>query len=73
MSGHIPLSMKRKRRLAWRHWETWASLLLCGVCAGVGGWLGQRFAHPGMGGALGGCVGGRLHRLAVTRIARRHA
>ena len=65
------LSTKQKRRLAYRHWETWAGLCLCAGCAGLGGWLGQASSHPSLGAAVGGALGGWL--FSRSRIAKQVA
>lgn len=60
------------RELA-RHWETWAGLLLCGLCAGAGGYASavyfQRSPLPVL---LGGALGGLIYSLAVRFVRRRY-
>ncbi len=68
----MPLSMKQKRRLAYRHWETWVGLCLCGLCGGLGAWLGQATLHPSLGGAAGGALGGWLFSRITMQVARRY-
>lgn len=67
---HLP--MKRRRQLAWRHWETWTSVLPCGLAAVLGGWLGQQLLHPHLGGIVGGAIGGALFSRARNHAIRRH-
>ena len=66
------LPTKRKRRLAWRHWETWLGALLCGLAAVLGSWSGRHFLHPQLGAAVGGAIGGLLLSRMTSRVIRRH-
>ena len=64
--------MRVSLRRLYRHWEMWAGLALCGLCAGVGGVLGSTyFGHSalpaGVGGGIGGYVLSRIHRYVVQR------
>lgn len=50
-------------------WRWWAGILACGLCGGLGGYLGQAYGHPSLGAALGGGIGGYV-LLRVTRHLR---
>lgn len=41
-------------------WQWWLGILACGLCGGVGGYLGQLQGYPALGAALGGGIGGVL-------------
>jgi hypothetical protein len=50
----------------------WAGLLLCGLCAGVGGYLGSSYfgrtpVPAAIGGGIGGYLLSRVHRYVVER------
>jgi len=44
--------------LAFRHWQTWLGLLICGLCAVAGGFLGVAIGSKYLGLAIGGGIGG---------------
>ncbi|QEE23150.1 hypothetical protein CS053_00530 [Rhodanobacter glycinis] len=64
--------MKRKRRLAWRRWETWVGAMLCGLAALLGNWLGHDFRHPQLGALVGGIAGSLLLSRMTRHVIRRH-
>ena len=59
-----------------RHWQTWAGLIVCGVCAGVGSALGGIIGAPPVGSlvgaAIGGGIGGFIFSQVAISVARRH-
>ncbi|CAG9196349.1 conserved hypothetical protein [Burkholderia vietnamiensis] len=57
---------------SWRHWQTWAGLLACALCAALGAGLSARAGHPVVGAVVGGAVGGFVFGQAVVRVARAH-
>jgi hypothetical protein len=63
---------RRAYRRTWRHWQTWAGLFACAICAGVGGGLGAFSAHPIVGAIIGGGVGGFVFGQATVLVARSH-
>jgi hypothetical protein len=63
---------RRAYRRSWRHWQTWASLLACAICAGLGSGLGAFLVHPIVGATIGGNVGGFVFAQTTVRVARLH-
>lgn len=63
-------------RRSFRHWETWAGLVVCVVCAEVGAALGDMLGTQPLGGmvgtGIGGGVGGLIFSQVVISVARRH-
>jgi hypothetical protein len=64
--------MRVPLRRLYRHWAMWVGLGLCGLCAGIGGFLGSAyFGHgavpAGLGGGIGGYLVSRIHRYVVER------
>jgi hypothetical protein len=58
---------------AYAHWEAWAGVLLCGLCAGVGGYLsGLYFSHSIIPPALGGGIGGYFQSRILDYVIRRY-
>jgi hypothetical protein len=64
-----PLERRRILRhcapMTFRHWETWAALFGCAVCAATGWYLGWIFgsggwAAPWVGAGLGAAIGGAI-------------
>jgi hypothetical protein len=54
------------------HWEMWAGLILCGLCAGVasllgGVYFGRTPVPAAIGGGIGGYLLSRVHRYVVRR------
>ncbi len=52
---------------AFRHWQTWGGLVLCGVLAGAGAYFGGTVGTVILGG-LGGFIYGQI----VTHVVLRH-
>jgi hypothetical protein len=55
--------LRRCAPMTFRHWQTWAALFACGVCAGLGGYLGWVvstgfWGGPWIGAGLGALIGG---------------
>ena len=63
---------RRAYRRSWRHWQTWAGLLACAMCAAVGAGLGAYTTHPIAGVVIGSGVGGFVFGQAAVRVARSH-
>ncbi|NVI09372.1 hypothetical protein FSB64_38110 [Paraburkholderia sp. JPY454] len=63
---------RRAFRRTWRHWETWAGLLGCAICAGLGSGLGALADHTVVGALIGGGVGGFVFGQATVHVARSH-
>lgn len=63
---------RRAYRRIWRHWQTWAGLLACAMCAAVGEGLGAFSAQPIVGGVIGGGVGGFVFGQTTVRVVRSH-
>ena len=53
-----------------RHWQTWAGLLACGICAGAGARFGGVLGSSLVGAAVGGGVGGFIFNQALIHVAR---
>lgn len=70
----------RERGRRWRrayhkslqHTPTLAALLICGLCAGLGGYIGSRMEMGMLGAMLGGGLGGFIFGQVVTIVARKH-
>ena len=75
-SNMNPEELRRVRRelygKAFRYWETWLGLLACGLCAGLGTFVGEAFGHSLIGAGIGGGIGGFVFSQIVVRIQRRH-
>lgn len=66
------VNWRRASHRSWRHWQTWAGLLVCAICAGVGAGLGAFAAHRIVGAIIGGGVGGFVFGQTIVRVARSH-
>src|SRR5687767_7461066 len=57
---------------AFRHWQTWAALLACGLSPLLGGWVGawvgSQFGARFLGGLLGAGVGGGIGGFVVGQV-----
>ena len=71
---------KEVQRRAWRrvygktfrHWQTWAGLFACGICAGAGARFGGVLGLSLVGAAVGGGIGGFIFSQAFIHVARRY-
>ncbi|MDP9651481.1 hypothetical protein J2793_006956 [Paraburkholderia caledonica] len=63
---------RRAYRRTWRHWRTWAGLLACALCAGLGSRLGASVDHATVGAMIGGGIGGFVFGQVTVRVARSH-
>ena len=64
-------SEQRIRRL--RHWELWVGFLACGLCGGLGSYIGSTyFGHSVIFAGAGGGVGGLLFGAAIRYVDRRY-
>ena len=63
---------RRAYRHSWRHWQTWAGLITCAVCAALGVRFGVFAAHPIIGGLIGSSVGGFVFGQTTVRVVRFH-
>ncbi|MGF6485100.1 hypothetical protein FSB08_31650 [Paraburkholderia sp. JPY432] len=75
--ANLPASDRRKNwrrayRCTWRHWQTWAGLLACIICTGLGLALGAFAAQKVVGGMIGAGVGGFVFGQTTVLIARSH-
>ena len=67
------LTPKQRKRRVFLHWETWLGLLLAGLLAGLGSYIGQTFlGHPSLFAAIGGGIGGYVLHLATDYVKRRY-
>jgi hypothetical protein len=68
-----PSSITQRIRY-FRHWETWAGMLLCGLCGGTGAYLGEAYLGRAaiVGGGIGGGIGGLLFVAIVRYVIRRY-
>lgn len=63
---------RRAYRRTWRHWQTWAGLLACAICAGLGALLGAFANQSVVGAMIGGGIGGFVFGQATVHVARLH-
>ena len=63
---------RRAYRRTWRHWQTWAGLFACAICAGLGAGFGTLGDHSVIGAMIGGGVGGFVFGQATVHVARLH-
>jgi hypothetical protein len=57
----------------YEHWETWVGLLLCGLCAGLGRYLGGKyFGQSNISAGVGGGIGALLFRGVTKYVDRRY-
>ncbi|WP_051229335.1 hypothetical protein [Paludibacterium yongneupense] len=69
---------EQEREQAWRKvqghnlimWQTWLSLVLACLLAGIGEYLGERLGAPGPGLAVGAAIGGFVFWQSGFHIAR---
>ncbi len=67
------LTPKQRRRRVFLHWETWLGLLLAGLLAGLGSYVGQVFlGHSSLFAAIGGAIGGYVFHLVTGYVRRRY-
>lgn len=64
------INWRRAYRCTWRHWQTWAGVLACVMCTGLGLALGAFAGHRIVGGMIGAGVGGFVFGQTTVRIAR---
>jgi hypothetical protein len=55
----------KKQSEAFKHWQTWLGLIVCGLCGATGGRIGQLNGHPSLGAAIGGAIGGYVLHVAI--------
>lgn len=57
----------------YEHWETWAGLLVCGLCAGLGSYLGGKYlGHSSIFAGIGGAMGTLFFRAVTRYVDRRY-
>jgi len=64
-------SRMRKRSEAFKHWQTWLGLVVCGLCGAAGQHVGLINGHPSLGAAIGGAFGGYMLHVAIHYGSRR--
>jgi hypothetical protein len=70
---HMHLTPKQRRRRVFLHWETWLGLLLAGLLAVLGSYVGQVFpGHSSLCVAIGGAIGGGAFHLVTGYVSRRY-
>jgi hypothetical protein len=70
---HMYLTPKQRRRRVFLHWETWLGLLLAGLLAVLGSYVGQVFlGHTRICTAIGSAIGGGAFHLVTGYVIRRY-
>jgi ABC-type thiamin/hydroxymethylpyrimidine transport system permease subunit len=67
------VSRREEKMRHYEHWETWIGLLLPGLCAGLGSYLGgEYFGHSSISAGIGGGIGALLFRVVTKYVDRRY-